>query len=543
MIRKKVYMKKGSCLFFVLFILLCQTSIALSKGTVLDFDAYEAYYGRTKMQVQLISPNMEQVHDYYVVDSVSRSINDTILLTVHFNDKDVVDLVDVFFPNETLSTMEIEDSIQGAFFLGINVMGFSYKMITSETETEEGWFAAFDNGAICLAEFSNGLYDVRCASAEDYLPIVLGMDEVEINNPPINTGMSIITLLETKFESDVLITTFSVENSSDHQISISQLGFEAHDSKGTRLQVERLGCPEKKLEGHIDPGEKMIGNLCWKHAENTPIELTYQPRVWLDEIFSFGTIGDKASNPEYVPPVVSLSEPIAVGDYLTITCSSCSADSIEQVNGEYIIHFRFNVDDSGSLPTYDASGKLSSYHFFDKIQINAFQGNEKLELQKDIYNVYNLISIIIPNTYSVAQAKFILHNLTDDIVVSFCEIDDLDNCKPTASWVIPIAGRTDGLVSANTSTSNNVENVGSNPNETDNTIKGENQWVINNPYDIGSVFRKKPSLNGEVIMTLKNGTKVIPLGEKKEADKFLWIKVQTENGIIGWINNAHVRSK
>ena len=66
-------------------------------------------------------------------------------------------------------------------------------------------------------------------------------------------------------------------------------------------------------------------------------------------------------------------------------------------------------------------------------------------------------------------------------------------------------------------------------------------WYIKNNFDIGSVFRKKPSLNGEVIMTLKNGTKVIPLGEQKEADKYLWIKVQTENGLTGWVNNAHVR--
>ena len=79
------------------------------------------------------------------------------------------------------------------------------------------------------------------------------------------------------------------------------------------------------------------------------------------------------------------------------------------------------------------------------------------------------------------------------------------------------------------------------PEPTENDSLGDYRFEINNPYDIGTVMRKKPKISGEVVCTVKNGTHVRIIGDTTNADGFTWREIQTENGLTGFVNDAHIK--
>ena len=80
--------------------------------------------------------------------------------------------------------------------------------------------------------------------------------------------------------------------------------------------------------------------------------------------------------------------------------------------------------------------------------------------------------------------------------------------------------------------------------DSDSSDDSENEGeslVINNPSDVGTLLRVKPALKWDVMQTLKNGTRVTIIGDEVIADGYTWVNVQTETGLTGWVNKAHVK--
>ncbi len=67
--------------------------------------------------------------------------------------------------------------------------------------------------------------------------------------------------------------------------------------------------------------------------------------------------------------------------------------------------------------------------------------------------------------------------------------------------------------------------------------------IINNPNDVGTLLRTTPSTSGDIMMALENGSPVKLLYQERIADGYVWTNIQTDSGLVGWIIRDHVENK
>lgn len=84
----------------------------------------------------------------------------------------------------------------------------------------------------------------------------------------IDVGDHTITLNEYSFSVNLVTANFTIENTSNEEMTIStMLNFSARNSEGERLSEDIFDC-SPSLGGTIYPGERIRGNVCFKNADN-----------------------------------------------------------------------------------------------------------------------------------------------------------------------------------------------------------------------------------------------------------------------------------
>jgi hypothetical protein len=86
----------------------------------------------------------------------------------------------------------------------------------------------------------------------------------------VDVGDHTIVLNEYSFKGNVAIASFTIENTSNDEMTVSTLlNFSARNADGERLSEEIFDC-SPSLGGTIYAGERMRGNICYKDAgDNT----------------------------------------------------------------------------------------------------------------------------------------------------------------------------------------------------------------------------------------------------------------------------------
>lgn len=144
-------MNRKVLLLVVFIILLCSVSTVFSKGTLVDHDAFETYWGKSKDQVKLIAPYVEEMENgLFCVDGsiIGGSI---IVLSVNFNENDIVNAVGVIFENNALDYMKYDNNFYGALRLGATLLGIDINSMEIIGENDTQITAANQDGAYCVS--------------------------------------------------------------------------------------------------------------------------------------------------------------------------------------------------------------------------------------------------------------------------------------------------------------------------------------------------------------------------------------------------------
>ena len=71
-------------------------------------------------------------------------------------------------------------------------------------------------------------------------------------------------------------------------------------------------------------------------------------------------------------------------------------------------------------------------------------------------------------------------------------------------------------------------------------VVDQNNGIINNPNDVGTMLRVNPSIESDVLLTLKNGSPVKIIEQERKVNGYILTKIQTESGLTGWVMSDHV---
>ena len=284
-------MNRKALLLMIFIIFLCSVSTVFSKGTLLDFDAYETYFGKSKNQVKLIAPTMEEYNGDFYLDAITVAGNN-VYLAVTFDENDIVKVVGTLFDSSLLDTADTNNKYTYALLTGTTFIGIDINNLEILNEDNTRTIAALPDGTACMSSTPDeeerfyivGCYYEELFDKEKNNAFVSGSSN---NTNTINTGESIITLVDAQFQGNVLVATFLAENISNHNISYSQFDFSAKDSEYEILDTEWFNCPGSTFNGTITPGDKLKGNVCFKNAVNRPIKITYKPNLFLNNIYIF----------------------------------------------------------------------------------------------------------------------------------------------------------------------------------------------------------------------------------------------------------------
>jgi len=76
-----------------------------------------------------------------------------------------------------------------------------------------------------------------------------------------------IVLNTAEIKNGILIANFSVYATGTEEVNVSSiLSFDAQDSTGRNLSQSYFDCPSGGLDGTVQPGDVLKGNICWEEA-------------------------------------------------------------------------------------------------------------------------------------------------------------------------------------------------------------------------------------------------------------------------------------
>lgn len=161
-------MKKPIIDLLVIIFLLFSVVSGYCKGNITDFDAYSTYFGKSKSQVKIISPNYLEIQDnMWRTDAYSFSDNDYAILLVNF-DENKVNFVIAQFTSGCLDFLNMENNNTGTFELGSTILGFDLDTIVASLTTNDGdLLVLFPENTVCSASLENDYGTFVCGYNED----------------------------------------------------------------------------------------------------------------------------------------------------------------------------------------------------------------------------------------------------------------------------------------------------------------------------------------------------------------------------------------
>lgn len=89
-----------------------------------------------------------------------------------------------------------------------------------------------------------------------------------------------VTLNSAAVKNRILDANFTIENTGDQEIGISSLAnFTARDSDGVKLSNVLTDCGQTGLDGKVQPGQKVQGDVCWQITNATSFQVFYEASV------------------------------------------------------------------------------------------------------------------------------------------------------------------------------------------------------------------------------------------------------------------------
>lgn len=283
-------MKKG-LLFLVILAILSSLSTAYAKGEITDFDAFQTYMGKSKSQVKMLRPDAEEfASNLYDVDVIKSEDNVLAKLEVNFDDNNKVNAVAVVLKNEYISSLGVDTNLPDITLLGSEILGINIDTIVNQKADDKFYWILYPNGVGCVTYkeekvYGEDYYIVSCVMIDSSSSSTSDEKQTE-NKNTINTGDSLMTLVDTNYSGTTLVVTLLFENISNQNITISEFDFEAKDGNYEKLNIDWFDCPGSSLSGTLVPGDKLKGNICFENAKTTPIKISYQPNLFSDQVYT-----------------------------------------------------------------------------------------------------------------------------------------------------------------------------------------------------------------------------------------------------------------
>ena len=150
---------KKQFLILLLCLLLTQVFPAAARGLILDYDAFNVYFGKTKSEVRQINPNYTYVEsDCYHLDYFAGMD-----LFAIFENNRVSELF-MAIPDFVVKEMNFKNSLDGALDLGAILMGLNLNDKMLNFDYEGDYYQVFINAVGCSSTYSykDGVYIILC---------------------------------------------------------------------------------------------------------------------------------------------------------------------------------------------------------------------------------------------------------------------------------------------------------------------------------------------------------------------------------------------
>lgn len=101
-------------------------------------------------------------------------------------------------------------------------------------------------------------------------------------NEVVSTSKGEFTLTRATVEKGILKIAFTMNNTSDEKVVISDFNFTVKNAAGTILTAE-YDC-DPALMGVVSAGDQLSGNICYRFEGEPPLKVYYEPAMYGDEI-------------------------------------------------------------------------------------------------------------------------------------------------------------------------------------------------------------------------------------------------------------------